>query len=168
MWILWISVGIVLGILLKSMYSRTPLHDQGFSIGRFSSQETLEKVAKALHGLNLPSARPRWRLDSDNVRRIIFPSGKIMNWTDETLQSRLGVDCAHAFVARNPQAQAQRLANRLVNAGLTARVIPDFDESVRQGTMAMVVIDGERIGIIFRRDVKQMGGPRPTRYKSRG
>ncbi len=167
-WIMWMAGGILVGIIIKSIYNRTPLHDPGFSINRFSTAETLEKVAQALDGAGFGSARPRLRLDSAQVRRIIFPGGKIMNWTDDSLQQRLAVDNAHAFVVRDPRRAANVVASRLNSAGLVARVIPDFDESVRPGTMMMVVIEGERTGLIFRRDVKRMGGPMPTRYRSRG
>jgi hypothetical protein len=164
MWMVWVGAGIVLGVLLKSLYNRTPLHDQGFSINRFSSPETLETVARVLHSSGIASVRPQMRLDSAEVRRIIFPGGKIMNWTADELSQRLGVDNAHAFVVRNPDEAARLVTARLNRAGLHARVIPDFDKSVRPGTMHMVVIEGESTGLIFRRDVKRMGGPRPKRY----
>lgn len=165
MTILWIVIGVIAGFLLKSLYNRTPLHDSGFSINRFTTVDTLEKVAAALHDSGIRSARPRLRLDSQHVRRIIFPGGKIMNWTDETLLQTLDLDQAHAFVVRNPTAAATKFVNHLLGLGIEANIIPDFDDSVKPGTMVMITIQGERAGLIFRRDVKMMGGPLPRRYR---
>jgi hypothetical protein len=165
MTILWIGIGLIIGVLLKSLYNRTPIHDSGFSINRFTTADTLERVAAALHDSGIRSARPRLRLDSQHVRRIIFPGGKIMNWTDDTLLQSLDLDQAHAFVVRNPEAASRKVVSYLQAQGVNARVIPDFDESVKAGAMTMVTIDGERTGLIFRRDVKMMGGPLPRRYK---
>jgi hypothetical protein len=165
---LYIAGGFVLGIVAKSLFDRTPIHDQGFSINRFSTPEVLETVAQALKGSGNASARPQLRLDSAEVRRIILPGGKIMNWTSESLQEKLDIDNAHAFVVRKPISAAYGVASRLRRAGLVATVIEDFDKSVNQGAMTMVVIEGERTGLIFRRHVTRMGGPRPRRYRSRG
>lgn len=168
-WVVYIVGGVVLGIIIKSLFNRTPAHDQGFSITRFSTPEVLEQVASALDGLCTAATQPRLRLDSQHVLRVIYRGGKVMNWTDEHLQERIDVDSAHAFVVSEPRGAADAVVARLRNVGIKARVIANFDESVKPGTMMMVVIEGERTALIFRRHVVRMGGPRPVRYiPSRG
>ncbi len=157
--------GIVLGFIIKVVYNRTPLHDQGLSIVRFNSNVTLETVAQALYECGAPSTRPQFRLNSPGFRRILFSGGRIMSWTSPTIMERLGVDSAHAFVVKDPLAMAKKAAATLRDRGNASDVIENFDPSVKPGAMVMVTIEGERTGVIFRRHVLRLGGPKPLRYR---
>lgn len=167
MWIIFLIIGIIVGILLKTAYSRTRANDIGFSVIRLSTPEVLETVAWVLKGTQVASAKPKWRLNSKKVRRIIFSAGRIFNYTRADLTAQLEVDSAHAFPVRNPAYIADNVASMLNGRYVEAHVVHDFDESVPKGKMSMVVLDGERVGLIFRRDVKRMGAKGPKRYRGR-
>jgi hypothetical protein len=136
-----------------------PFPDRGYQVFTASSPAAMDALAEVLrsHG-----NAPRFRADSEGVKRAIFWDGTIVNHASPAVLEQLGAPAAAiGFVARDPAASALHAARLLRERGFQALV----HEGVEPGLPITFVSTDALVGavLVFRRHHLKMG-QRPQRW----
>ena len=140
---------------LALAYDRNPLPfpDRDYQVFSASSPKALVAMEDVMQSLG---QRPRFRVDSPNVRRTIFASGTIINQPEPGMLETLGQPAAAiGFVVDDPDATARRVAKQLQAHGFHATSIHGAEPGL---PIAFVQTDAlSNSALVFRKHMLKMG-----------
>ncbi|HSJ24580.1 MAG TPA: hypothetical protein VK929_07935 [Longimicrobiales bacterium] len=135
-----------------------PFPDRGYQVFTATGPEAMDALAELLRAHGNP---PRFRADSDRIRRSIFWDGTIVNEVDDAVRQQLGLPAAAiGLVVRDPVASAVDAARLLRERGFTATVIEGAEPGLPITFVSTDALAGSII--VFRKHSLRMGQrPRP-------
>jgi len=140
---------------LALAYGRNPLPfpDRDYQVFSASSAEALVAMEDVMQSLG---QRPRFRVDSPNVRRTIFASGTIINQPEPGMLDALGQPAAAlGFVVADPDATARQVAAQLKGRGFQADSIHGAEPGLPIAFVRTNALSGS--ALVFRKHVLKMG-----------
>lgn len=149
-------LSVLLGLYtLGLVYDRNPLPfpDRDYQVFSASSAEALVAMEDVMASLG---QRPRFRVDSPNVKRTIFASGTIINQPEPGMLDTLGApSAALGFVVGDPDATARRIAKELQARGFQAESIHGAEPGLPIAFVRTDALAGT--ALVFRKHMLRMG-----------
>jgi hypothetical protein len=146
---------LILGWSVTVAADRNPLPfpDRGYQVFTASSPDGMDAMVSVMSSLG---NRPRFRLDSEQVRRALFWDGTIVNHTDPELFDRLGRPAAAmGFVVKDPSASALATTRFLRERGFSAVMIEDAEPGLPITFVTTDALTGAVL--VFRKHQLRMG-----------
>ncbi len=110
---------------------------------------------------------PRFRLDTHGTERCIFWDNSIVNFPAKNVDSILGYPTAlKAFVVKDPEVEAGKIAATLKSQGFTATILPQelgYPENSLYFIKTNLVSDDEKFMFIVRKWSPDLG-PMPPKW----
>lgn len=166
----WLALGVVLsGLLLLAwtlalVTDRNPLPfpDRDYAVFSARSERALVAMEEVMR---LHGHRPRFRIDSDEVRRTLFSNGTIINSPTPAMHAVVGdAGAAIGFVVADPDASARAVAELLRGHGFRAEPVYDAEPGL---PISFVLTDAMHgTALVFRKHVLEMGA-RPDAWTPR-
>jgi hypothetical protein len=130
-----------------------PFPDRGYQVFTATTPAAMDAIAELLRAHGNP---PRFRADSDQIRRAIFWDGTIVNQVDPAVLEQLGQPAAAiGFVVRDPVVSALDAARMLRERGFEAAVIEGAEPGLPITFVATDALAGSVL--VFRRHQLRMG-----------
>lgn len=130
-----------------------PFPDRNYQVFSASSAEALVAMEDVMASLG---QRPRFRVDSPNVKRTIFASGTIINQPEPDMLDTLGTpSAALGFVVDDPDATARRIAKELQARGFQAESIHGAEPGLPIAFVRTDALSGT--ALVFRKHILRMG-----------